>query len=568
MSITGIIVSSGIAFGQALHLNHTESHLDYRPIPLSQIPLQQTKFIKALQALQQQLSHSQSKLDPKSENFQLIEADLLLLKDEELLVQVKEVIRTLQLSASVAVERIFAHQANELESLDDPYLANRAHDVRCLGQRLIATINGRLEQKLEKLTAPTILLAQDLTPAEFALLPKEYICGIVLKTGGLTCHTAILAKAAGIPAVLSCQFDADFIPNGTPLVLDALNGELCVNPNPEQQARLTVTFHHEQARRAALQTYRDVPVMTRDGHPVHLLANVGNLNDITHVSDVGADGIGLFRTEFMLMNVNTIPDEKAQYSIYCEALHALGGKTFTIRTLDIGADKELPCLSQNIEDNPALGLRGIRYTLAHPELFKTQIRAILRAANHGPIRLMFPMVNQVEELDQIFQLITECQDALRKEEKAYGKLSYGIVVETPAAVLNLASMLPRLDFVSIGTNDLTQYTMAADRTNPQLTRDYPSLSPAILTLINMTINQAKNAGIKVSLCGELGSSPTMLPLLLGMGLDELSVNLSSLLEVKAAICQGHFEQFTKLAHTALQQNRITDLQRCITSYKY
>jgi len=561
-------VSSGIAFGQALHLIHTEHHLDYRPIPLSKIPQQQGKFAKALQELQAQLTHSQAALDSDSEIYQLIEADLLLLEDDELIEQVNDAIRTLQLSASVAVERIFAHQANELQSLDDPYLANRAQDVRCLGQRVVAAINGHLNQGLDKLDKPTILLAQDLTPAEFALLPRENLCGIVLKTGGLTSHTAILARAAGIPAILSCQFDADSIPNGTPLVLDALNGELCVNPNPDQQARLTVTFHHEQARRAALQTYKDGPAaQTQDGHIVGLMANVGNLNDITHVSDVGADGIGLFRTEFMLMNVSTLPDEKAQYSLYCDALHALGGKTFTIRTLDIGADKELPCLCQEIEDNPALGLRGIRYTLAHPDLFKTQLRAILRAANHGPIRLMFPMVNQVEELDEVFALIAQCQDALEEEEKGYGELSYGIVVETPAAVFNLNAMLPRLDFVSIGTNDLTQYAMAADRTNPQLTRDYPSLSPAILALINMTIVQAKAANVKVSLCGELASSPQIAPLLIGMGLDELSVNLSSLLEVKAAICQGNIQQFSALAHTALQQDRIAGLQQCITSYK-
>lgn len=567
MSITGIIVSSGIAFGQALHLNYTKNYLDYRPIPLARIPQQQAKFFKALQELQQQLSHSQAKLSAECENYQPIEADLLLLQDEELIEQVKDAIRTLQLSASVAVERIFAHQANELASLDDPYLANRAQDVRSLGQRLVSAIHGHLDQGLEKLHSPTILLAQDLTPAEFALLPKEHISGIVLKTGGLTSHTAILAKAAGIPAILSCQFDAECIPNGTPLILDALNGELWVKPTPEEQARLTVTLHHEQARRAALDDYKNVPAQTQDGHQISLLANVGNLNDITHVSDVGADGIGLFRTEFMLMNARTLPDEKAQYSLYCEALHVLGGKTFTIRTLDIGADKELPCLYQEVEENPALGLRGIRYTLAHPELFKTQLRATLRAANHGPIRLMFPMVNQVEELEQIFKLIAECQAALEEEEKGYGELSYGIVVETPAAVLNLSAMLPKLDFVSIGTNDLTQYAMAADRTNPQLTRDYPSLSPAILALIKMTISQAKSAGVKVSLCGELASSPLMVPLLVGMGLDELSVNLNSLLEVKAAICQGDFERFSALAHTALQQDRIATLQQCITSYK-
>ncbi|QYJ80351.1 phosphoenolpyruvate--protein phosphotransferase [Shewanella acanthi] len=567
MSITGIIVSSGIAFGKALHLNHSETHLDYRPIALSRIPEQQRQFDKALQNLQQQLSLSQANLAPESENYQLIEADLLLLEDEDLSEQIKDAIGTLQLSASVAVERIFAHQANELEALDDPYLANRAQDVRCLGHRLVSAIQGHLQQSLENLNEPTILLAQDLTPAEFALLPKEQISGIVLKTGGLTSHTAILARSAGIPALLSCQFDAQIIPNGTPLVLDALTGQLHIDPNSEQQNALNHTLEQERARRVALQAFREVETQTQDGHPIKLLANVGNLNDITHVSEAGADGIGLFRTEFMLMHTSTLPDEKAQYNLYCEALHALGGKTFTIRTLDIGADKELPCLSQEPEDNPALGLRGLRYTLANPELFKTQLRAILRAANHGPIRLMFPMVNQVEELDEVFKLIGECKDALEDEEKGYGELSYGIVVETPAAVLNLSAMLPKLDFVSIGTNDLTQYAMAADRTNPKLTRDYPSLSPAILQLIKMTISQCQGFGVKVSLCGELGSAPHTVPLLLGMGLDELSVNLNALLEVKATICQGQMASFKALAEKALKLDRISALQQCITSYK-
>ncbi|MGL5389863.1 MAG: aldolase/citrate lyase family protein, partial [Shewanella sp.] len=214
---------------------------------------------------------------------------------------------------------------------------------------------------------------------------------------------------------------------------------------------------------------------------------------------------------------------------------------------------------------PALGLRGIRYTLAHPGLFTTQLRAILRAAKQGQIRLMFPMVNQVEELDQIFQLIKQCQQALDAEQKSYGELSYGIVVETPAAVLNLGAMLPRLDFVSIGTNDLTQYTMAADRTNAELTERYPSLSPAVLTLIKMTLTQAKAAGVSVSLCGELGSSAEVVPLLIGMGLDELSVNTSALLEVNAAICQGSFSDFCALAARALQQDTLAKLKRCLSN---
>lgn len=567
MSISGIIVSSGIAFGRAHHLTHVTHHLDYRPIALNQISQHQAKFDKALRQLQQQLHASQNLLERTCDNFQLIDADLLLLEDEELALQIKEAIGTLQLSASVAIERIFAHHANALEALEDPYLANRAQDVRCLGQRLMGAINGPTSTQSLVFAEPTIVLAHDLTPAEFALLPRENLSGIVLNTGGLTSHTAILARAAGIPALLSCPFDRAVITDGTPLVLDALAGQLWINPTPEQHAKFAVTHHHEHQRRIALKAYKNVPCQTQDGHTIGLMANVGSLNDIIHVADAGADGIGLFRTEFMLMNANTLPDEKAQYSLYCEALHALEGKTFTIRTLDIGADKALSCLTQVVEENPALGMRGIRYTLANQGLFTTQLRAILRAANHGPIRLMFPMVNQVEELDAVFSLIEQCQNALEEEEKGFGELRYGIVVETPAAVLNLSAMLPRLDFVSIGTNDLTQYAMAADRTNPQLTHDYPSLSPAVLKLIQMTLQQAKAAKVTVSLCGELASSPAIAPLLIGMGIDELSVNLSSLLDVKAVLCQGRLTRFSQLATQALQANRIADLQQCITDYK-
>lgn len=563
MAITGIIVSAGIAFGEALHLNHPPRHLDYRPIPKTQLDQEQRQLATALQQLQAQLICSQASLAETSDNYQLIEADLLLLQDEELIAQIVDAINQLQLCAAVAVERIFTEHANALLALDDPYLAHRAEDVHCLGQRLIGAINGTLPQGVEQLCRPTLLLAEDLTPAEFALLPKAFITGIVLKSGGLTSHTAILAKAAGIPALLHCDFESAAIANGTPLALDAIAGELIIKPTSAKQAQLEQRLQQECTRRQALLAYKGQCSQTRDGHRVSLLANVGNLNDMASINDIGADGIGLFRTEFMLMQVSTLPDEQTQYRLYCDALQLLAGKIFTIRTLDIGAEKDVPCLEQEREPNPALGVRGIRYALAHPALLTTQLRAILRAAKHGPIRLMFPMVNQVEDLDQIFQLIETCQQALAAEQKSYGRLSYGIMVETPAAVLNLSAMLPRLDFVSIGTNDLTQYTMAADRSNAQLTRSYPSLSPAVLTLINMTITQAKRAGVSVSLCGELGSSAQVVPLLIGMGLDELSVNPNALLEVKAAICQGNFTQFCALAERALQQDTLAKLKLCL-----
>ncbi|WP_326490356.1 phosphoenolpyruvate--protein phosphotransferase [Shewanella sp. AS16] len=566
-AVSGISVSPGIGFGQALHLNHAEHRLDYRPLSAARIPLHRAKFTKALELLKHQLRSGQALLSEDCDNYQLIDADLLLLEDEELISQIDDAICRLRFSASVAVEHIFARQASELESLDDPYLANRALDVRCLSRRLVAAINGRLGWDLSGLNKPSIILAEDLTPAEFAMLPLQHLEGIVLKTGGLNSHTAILARAAGIPALLNCQFEMERVPDGCDLILDALAGSLYIAPDAAQRTQLLAKNKLETERRRALESFKDKPTLTRDGHWVALLANVGNLNDITQVAAAGADGIGLFRTEFMLMNAQSLPDEKAQYSLYCDALHALQGKIFTIRTLDIGADKELPCLQLPQEDNPALGLRGIRYALAHPELLTTQLRAILRAANHGPIRLMFPMVNQLEELEQVFKLLEDCKTALNEEEKGYGDLSFGIVVETPAAVLNLPSMLPLLDFVSIGTNDLTQYAMAADRSNPQLSRDFPALSPAVLKLIQMTITAAKQAKVTVSLCGEFGSDPAIVPLLIGMGLDELSINLSSLLEVKSTLCNGRFCDFRALAQSALSMDRIDTLKQCITSYK-
>ncbi|MCL1137405.1 phosphoenolpyruvate--protein phosphotransferase [Shewanella pneumatophori] len=563
MSVTGIVVSSGIAFGKALHLNFHHEKIDYRLIPTSQIAQESQRLHHAFDTQKQYLQQSLLKLEADSAHAALIEADLLILDDEDLVAEIDSTIGKLQVSAAVAIERIFGHQADELAALDDPYLANRAEDVLCLSRRLIARLNGAQHFNLSQLDQDTIIFAADLTPAEFAMLPLEHISGLVLHTGGVTSHTAILARGAGLPALLSCQYEQANIANGTDVVLNGVDGEVVIAPNSATIKQLLALKQQDESRKQQLLMLKDLPAETLDGKKVGLLANVGSLNDISHLADVGAEGIGLFRTEFMLMNTNTLPDEKTQYQFYCDALHLMAGNTFTIRTLDVGADKELPCLATIDEDNPALGLRGIRYSLSHPELFKTQIKAILRAANHGPIRLMFPMINQIEELDALFEYIEQCKAQLVEEEKGFGELSYGIVVETPAAVLNLKAMLPLLDFISIGTNDLTQYTMAADRTNPMLTRQYPSLSPAVLTLIQQTIDVAHQRNIRVSLCGELASDPKVAPLLVGMGIDELSVNLSALLEVKSALRNINYQTCLSQAKHALKLTRIDELARYI-----
>ncbi|BAJ01908.1 phosphoenolpyruvate--protein phosphotransferase [Shewanella violacea] len=563
MSISGIVVSSGVAFGQARILKQHNTELDYRVLPLGQIPAEQTKLSSAITQFVTSLTSSLQSLSPDCDNYQLIEADILLLEDEELIAQLQTSIADQQFTASVAVERVFTQHANQLRAMEDLYLADRAQDIACLASRLISVINGNIQHDLQNLHGPTILFAYDLTPAEFATLPLDKINGIVLKTGGLTSHTAILARSAGIPAMLNCDFDiseeAESLQDNQAIALDALSGVLHINPDSDVLTQLTQLSKKDKLRKAQLLKYKDQPMVTQDSHRVTLLANVGCLSEIRHLADVGADGIGLFRTEFMLMNASEMPTEEIQYRLYCDALQLLDGKIFTIRTLDIGADKELPCLSLPAEDNPALGLRGARYSLAHPELLKTQLRSVLRAANHGQIRLMFPMINQVEELDTIFDIIEVCKTELVDEEQGYGDLSYGIMIETPAAVLNLPSMLSRLDFISIGTNDLTQYTMAADRTNPLLTKAYPSLSPAILALIKMTINTAKSAGIPTSLCGELAANPNVAAILVGMGLDELSVSPSSLLELKSSMRNHSLDTYSQWSQQALSLQRLDEL---------
>jgi len=563
MSTSGIVVSSGIAFGQSRILHQHSTELDYQLLPLSNVKAEQIKLSHAIEQVLQLLQAGLHRLEADCDNYQLIEADILLLEDEELTHQLLTCIGEQQFTASVAVQRVFAQQANQMQAMEDPYLANRAEDFLCLGSRLIAAINGSIEHDLENLTYPTILLATDLTPAEFASLPLDKINGIVLKTGGLTSHTAILARSAGIPALLSCDFD-EMLTNNQQIALDALSGNLHINPDQEVINRLERLGSEDRLRKSRLQKFKNLPTETRDKHKISLLANVGSLSEISHVSDVGADGIGLFRTEFMLMNASHMPNEDVQYGLYCDAIQLLDGKIFTIRTFDIGADKELPCLSLPQEVNPALGFRGARYSLAHTDLFKSQLKAVLRAANHGAIRLMFPMINQVEELDALFKMIEECKIELVEQERGFGEVSYGIVVETPSAVLNLPSMLPLLDFISIGTNDLTQYSMAADRTNPELTKIYPSLSPSILKLIKMTIDAAKEANIPVSLCGELASNPLVAPILIGMGIDELSVNLNSLLELKSTICNKELSTYIKCSEQALSIQRIDELNHYVS----
>ena len=561
----GIGVSAGIAFGQALIMPPALDFDANQRLGSSQLGAQQQIFAEARKQVSASFEPLLARFADDSPQAQLLDAELMLLKDEEFIGAVNQAITTLHLPAHVAVYRVTQQHADELQAMEDDYLAARGNDILSLGQRLIRQILGKQLPDLHALTSDTILIAEDMTPAEFTALPLTHIVGLVLTLGGLTSHTAILARAAGIPTLLNCNLDGQELTNGSGLILNANAQTLHINPSAQTVERLKTAQAKLQARQARLNSIRHLPCQTLDGLAVPLLANVGCEADIDLLLSSGGEGVGLLRTELMLLNAATLPDEDTQYKVYLDCLRQLDGSPFTIRTLDIGADKALTALKLPPEANPALGNRGIRYSLSHPDLFRRQLRALLRVANHGLVRLMFPMINQPEELDAVLQELELCRRQLLEREQAYGEPALGIVVETPAAALNLDSMLPKLDFISIGTNDLTQYTMAADRTVPQLTRAFPTLSPPLLKLIKLCIDAAHGHGLRVSMCGELAGNPTATALLLGMGLDEFSLSPSGLLEVKEQILTTRITNARKLAQKALKCQRLDELHSCLAT---
>ncbi len=566
MIIKGIAVSSGISIGPAKVLKPLNCRLDYHLLPQSKLKQECRHLEKALNKLTKQIKASAKHLCQASEHYQLIEADLILLEDEELKTELTTLIIKQQFSAALAVEHAFAKQAQVMREMNSSYLSSRADDVLCLSQRLISLLLTGESVQLSELPNNCIVIAKDITPAEFATLPLDKVAGLVLQTGGITSHTAILARAASIPTLMNCPCELSQIDEGTLVAINALQGELIINPIPEQVSKLNQQQQQLIDQKDKLEKFKHQISATQDGHHVTLFANVGSISEINQLTSIGAEGVGLFRTEFIFMNSATLPTEEEQYQLYYTALKQLNGKVLTIRTIDLGADKELTSLNLPAEENPALGVRGIRYTLTHLELFKSQLQAILRAANHGPIRLMFPMVNQIEELDATLALIEQCKAQLIEAEQGFGEIELGIVVETPAAVINLESMLPLLDFISIGTNDLTQYTMAADRANPYLINQYPVISPAMVKLIAQAIKSAKQQNITVSVCGELASEPLATPLLIGLGVDELSTSTASLLEIKQTLSQWRYPDCVTLAEKAIVTTRISELNELLSQY--
>ncbi len=537
MILEGTGVSSGISMGKALVLEDENIAISKRGRePVEEI----ARFKDALGLAKEQLNTLKEKV--AEEQRGILEAQVMMLEDPLLLNQVESGIREQSVSAEFAVEQVMDSFITLFEGMTDEYMKERSLDVIDLKKRLIKNLIG-LVSSLNILPDDVIIVADDLTPSHTAEMDREKVLGFVLFRGGKTSHTAIMARSLQIPAVVGVSGE---IMTGDFLAIDGASGVIYVNPDEETIEIMKERRKAIQERKLHLEKLKGVSTETLDGKRVELVANIGSIEDLEYVVKNDAEGIGLFRTEFLFMNRDTAPDEEEQYKVYKEILKTMAGKPVVVRTLDIGGDKDISYLDLPKEMNPFLGYRGIRLCLGETDLFKTQLRALLRSSIYGNLKIMYPMIASLTELQKANGILKEVREELSLQGLPFGEVEVGIMIETPAAALISDVLAREVDFFSIGTNDLTQYTLAVDRLNERITSLYDSFHPAVLSLVETTIKNGHANGIWVGMCGEAAGDRRMIPILLAMGLDEFSMNPSDILPARELIRSLKRDELEKL----------------------
>jgi len=558
LALSGIGVSRGIAIGRAHVLLRGSIEVLESALPRELVETEVERFLQAVTDARLQLESLRERIPPgtRADIAAFIDTHLLMLDDATLVRTPVELIREHACNAEWALKLQRDAVVEVFEQMDDPYLRTRRDEVDHVINRILRILLDTVQDDAHDdadILDQAIILADDLTPAETVLLEHQGISGFATEYGGPLSHTAILARSMQIPAVVGIHSLQHYIRDGETVILDGVQGLLIAGPD-----EITLDYYRErqlqeQQRQLDLGRLADIPAITVDAVPVTLMANIELPEDIQSVSDTSASGVGLYRTEFLYMNRVEPPDEEEQYEIYTSVIDALGGRPLTIRTLDMGADKHIGGGSTRGCNNPALGLRAIRLCLKDLSLFRPQLRAILRASAHGPVRMMIPMLSNTHELQQTLHLINEVKNTLQRESRAFAPdMPIGGMIEVPAAALSASDFARHLDFLSIGTNDLIQYTLAIDRVDDEVTYLYDPLHPAVLKLIKMTIDAGQAAGIPVAMCGEMAGDPQYTRLLLGMGLREFSMHHTALREVKHVITRSSIATLAPLVADLLQ----------------
>jgi phosphoenolpyruvate-protein phosphotransferase (PTS system enzyme I) len=552
----GIAVSAGICRGKILVLHRARHIIARRELAENEITEEVSRFEKALVETRQQILEIQGKVLEKlsSAEADVFEAHLLMLEDQVLVDEVIRSIRDQKVNAEYAFHTVAERYVTALVAANDEYLRERASDMRDLTSRVLDNLlEVRDEFDLHHITEPCILVSHDLSPSTTAQLDKKFVLGFATDTGGQTSHTAIMARSLGIPAVVGLQTASQELESGNDALLDGYNGTVVVNP-----ADQTLFEYGQLSRRKAsleekLREIQHQPAVTLDGKSIHLSANIEDPTDTEAVIMHGAEGVGLFRTEYLFINRESLPTEEEQYQSYRKVAAAVKPKPVIIRTLDLGGDKFASHLQLAKEMNPFLGWRAIRFCLAQPQLFRAQLRAILRASAEGNVKMMYPMISGLDELNQANALVEKYKSEMRAEGVPFDeKMDIGAMIEIPSAALIADALAARVKFFSVGSNDLIQYTLAADRTNEKVSHLYEPTHPAIIRLIKATVDAAHRHGIWTGVCGEIAGDPVLVPLLIGLGVDELSAAPPVVAHVKYMIRGLKFSDAQALAEFALQ----------------
>ncbi len=530
----GKSVYGGIAIGRIKV--HSREDTRVKRIRVDQPEEEIRRYHQAKQQAEEELKELYEKAcaEVGDTNAAIFEIHQMMLEDGDYQESVLHIIRTQSVNAEYAIATTGRNFSNMFSSMDNPYMQARADDVKDISERLLKILTGTITKNTED-DEPMILVAEDLVPSETVQLDKSKVLAFVTAKGSANSHTAILARTMNIPAIVGIDIPVDETTDGVLAVVNGARGIVYLDPEPEVLERMREKQREEEEQRGLLQSLKGKETVTADGKKICLYANIGNSKDLALVLQNDAEGIGLFRSEFIYLERESLPTEEEQFRIYKSVAETMAEKKTIIRTLDIGADKQAEYLELEPEENPALGLRAIRLCLTRPELFKTQLRALFRAAAFGDLAVMYPMITSVQEIVRIHQVVDEVVAELNREEIPFRVPEQGIMIETPAAVMMSEELAQQVDFFSIGTNDLAQYTMAIDRQNPRLDQFFDPQSEAVLRMIEMTITNAHKSGIWVGICGELGADTTLTQRFLNMGVDELSVAPSQILAVRKVV---------------------------------
>ena len=467
-------------------------------------------------------------------NAAIFEMHQMMLEDEDFTESVENIIDSQSVNAEYAVASTGDNFAQMFASMDDEYMRGRAADVKDISERLVSVLNGASRQQMDA-DEPVIVMAVDLAPSETVQMDKDKVLSFVTTQGSVNSHTAILARTMSIPALIGVDMPLDAELEGKFAIVDGDNGTVYIDPSEDVLAQMQEKKEQAEEKKQLLQQLKGKETITKDGKKIKLYANIGNSKDLAMVLQNDAEGIGLFRSEFLYLEKEDYPTENEQFMVYKMVAETMAGKQVIIRTLDIGADKQCDYFNMDPEDNPALGYRAIRIGLTRPEVFKTQLRALYRASAFGNISIMYPMITSVWEVKQIKKIVEEVKEELRAQNIEFGEVAQGIMIETPAAVMISRELAKEVDFFSIGTNDLTQYTLAIDRQNPKLDDFYDAHHPAVLEMIRMVAQNAHAEGIWAGICGELGADLELTEQFLQMGIDELSVSPGRILPIRKIV---------------------------------